>query len=160
MWGLPGLGTECMSPALAGGFLTTGPPGKSLVFFLSLFNSMASKLGFLCCLSFLPPTPLTHSWTHHSTKRPPSWNIQRTLPILSVLDSSAGLDTDNCFAPPDTLSPHFFPYFWHLPCSQVSPSFPTQTLNVQVPRGLPLSHSGLTSSLNYLDVGDSPNVYL
>ena len=29
MWDLPGLGLKPMSPALAGGFLTTAPPGKS-----------------------------------------------------------------------------------------------------------------------------------
>ena len=29
MWDLPGLGIEPMSPALASGFLTTAPPGKS-----------------------------------------------------------------------------------------------------------------------------------
>ena len=29
MWDLPGPGLEPMSPALAGGFLTTAPPGKS-----------------------------------------------------------------------------------------------------------------------------------
>ena len=29
MWNLPGLGIEPMSPALAGRFLTTGPPEKS-----------------------------------------------------------------------------------------------------------------------------------
>ena len=28
MWDLPGPGLELMSPALAGGFLTTAPPGK------------------------------------------------------------------------------------------------------------------------------------
>ena len=28
MWGLPGLGMEPVSPALAGRFLITGPPGK------------------------------------------------------------------------------------------------------------------------------------
>ena len=28
MWDLPGPGTEPVSPALAGGFLTTAPPGK------------------------------------------------------------------------------------------------------------------------------------
>ena len=31
MWDLPGPGLELGSPALAGGFLTTVPPGKSLV---------------------------------------------------------------------------------------------------------------------------------
>ena len=30
MWDLTGPGLEPMSPALAGGFLTTAPPGKSL----------------------------------------------------------------------------------------------------------------------------------
>ena len=29
LWNLPGLGIEPLSSALAGGFLTTGPPGKS-----------------------------------------------------------------------------------------------------------------------------------
>ena len=29
MWDLPGPGLQPVSPALAGGFLTTGPPGKS-----------------------------------------------------------------------------------------------------------------------------------
>ena len=28
MWDLPGLGLKPVSPALAGGFLTTAPPGK------------------------------------------------------------------------------------------------------------------------------------
>ena len=30
MWNLPGPGIEPVYPALVGGFLTTGPPGKSL----------------------------------------------------------------------------------------------------------------------------------
>ena len=33
MWDLPGPGLEPVSPALAGGFLTTAPPGKSLEYF-------------------------------------------------------------------------------------------------------------------------------
>ena len=32
MWDLPGPGLEPVSPALAGGFLTTAPPGKSYIF--------------------------------------------------------------------------------------------------------------------------------
>ena len=31
MWDLPGPGIEPVSPALAGGFLTTAPPGKPLI---------------------------------------------------------------------------------------------------------------------------------
>ena len=30
MWDLPGPGIKPVSPALAGGFLTTAPPGKSM----------------------------------------------------------------------------------------------------------------------------------
>ena len=37
MWDLPGSGLEPMSPALAGGFLTTAPPGKPYVLFLLSF---------------------------------------------------------------------------------------------------------------------------
>ncbi|KAJ8798621.1 hypothetical protein J1605_016424 [Eschrichtius robustus] len=35
MWDLPGPGLEPMSPALAGRFLTTAPPGKPLIYFLA-----------------------------------------------------------------------------------------------------------------------------
>ena len=38
MWDLPGPGLEPMSPALAGGFLTTAPPGKPFPFVLNLRN--------------------------------------------------------------------------------------------------------------------------
>ena len=37
MWYLPGPGIEPVSPALAGGFLTTAPPGKSLDLFFDWF---------------------------------------------------------------------------------------------------------------------------
>ena len=43
MWDLPGSGLEPVSPALAGGFFTTEPPGKPLkwsYFSLSLFCLM------------------------------------------------------------------------------------------------------------------------
>ena len=38
MWDLPGPGVEPVSPALAGGFLTTAPPGKSHLFILFLWG--------------------------------------------------------------------------------------------------------------------------
>ena len=40
MWDFPGPGLEPMSPALAGGFLTTAPPGKSLLKILKYFLYM------------------------------------------------------------------------------------------------------------------------
>ena len=43
MWRLPRPGIEPMSPALAGGFLTTRPPGKSWIYFLN------DKTCLTCC---------------------------------------------------------------------------------------------------------------
>ena len=43
MWDLPGPGLEPVSPALAGGFLTTVPPGKSLQFIFINMPSMFEK---------------------------------------------------------------------------------------------------------------------
>ena len=36
MWNLPGPGLEPVSPAMAGGFLTTAPPGKPCILILKL----------------------------------------------------------------------------------------------------------------------------
>ena len=50
MWDLPGPGIEPVTPALAGGFLTTAPPGKSFPTFLnqqSLGICVAQKSNFL-----------------------------------------------------------------------------------------------------------------
>ena len=46
-WDLPGPGLEPVFPALTGGFLTTGPPGKSLETFLDKcsFEYLFSVLG-------------------------------------------------------------------------------------------------------------------
>ena len=38
MWDLPGPGMEPVSPALAGGFLTTAPPGKPGKYLLELIT--------------------------------------------------------------------------------------------------------------------------
>ena len=48
LWDLPGSGLEPVSPALAGGFLTTVPPGKPylLYFYFYLF---LPALGLCCC---------------------------------------------------------------------------------------------------------------
>ena len=47
MWDLPGPGLEPMSPALAGGFLTTAPPGKpynQLIFEKGQFHRGSNSL--------------------------------------------------------------------------------------------------------------------
>ena len=43
MWDLPGPGLEPVSPALAGRFLTTAPPGKPSVYSLSSLSSQKKK---------------------------------------------------------------------------------------------------------------------
>ena len=51
MWDLPGPGIEPVSLALAGGFLTTVPPGKSHVLFIH--SSVSGHLGCLCVLAIV-----------------------------------------------------------------------------------------------------------
>ena len=59
MWDLPGPGLEPMSPALAGGFLTTAPPGKAhsviLLMCVHIHTHMHKLLCFL--LEFGSVTP-------------------------------------------------------------------------------------------------------
>ena len=43
MWGLPRPGLETMSPALAGGFLITAPPGKFLVISFLVYVSLTLR---------------------------------------------------------------------------------------------------------------------
>ena len=50
MWDLPGPGLEPVSPALAGGFLITAPPGKGSA--LAVFSQLS------VCLPEGPTTPL------------------------------------------------------------------------------------------------------
>ena len=50
MWDLPGPGLEPVSPALAGGFVTTAPPGKAGNTFNTTVGCMF-KIDVLCCLS-------------------------------------------------------------------------------------------------------------
>ena len=42
-WDLPGPGLEPVSPALAGGFLTTAPPGKSTILFFERSHQVVQK---------------------------------------------------------------------------------------------------------------------
>ena len=52
MWDLPRPGLEPESPALAGGFLTTAPPGKSLSPFDTFTLSLKAQLQFFLGLAF------------------------------------------------------------------------------------------------------------
>ena len=55
MWDLPGQGIKPMSPALAGRFLTTGPPGKSCMFF-----KRVAIYPCICSCILLSPLSVTH----------------------------------------------------------------------------------------------------
>ena len=50
MWDLPGPGLEPVSPALAGGFLTTAPPGKvpSLTFYVQTYDAFCINFCIMC----------------------------------------------------------------------------------------------------------------
>ena len=80
MWNLPGPGFEPVSPALAGRFLTPGPPGKSSPAILPTHLSMSWP-----CLEALQGlnTPL-QSW------QPPFWNPASLLPPPSLTSPFAG----------------------------------------------------------------------
>ena len=49
MWDLPGPGLEPVSPALAGGFLTTAPPGKPPEYYFDFFQLLVHVKPFLAC---------------------------------------------------------------------------------------------------------------
>ena len=62
MWNLPGLGLELVSPALAGGFLTTAPPGKpTTILFLTWSWSLLFP-GSFCLFSFKIYYSGPHLW--------------------------------------------------------------------------------------------------
>ena len=52
MWNLPGAGIEFLSPALAGRFLTTGPPGKSWSYFRVMQELVQTNDDFFTLLIF------------------------------------------------------------------------------------------------------------
>ena len=80
MWALPGPGLEPVSPALAGRFLTPGPPGKSSPAILPTHLSMSWP-----CLEALQGlnTPL-------QSRQPPFWNPVSLLPPPSLTSPLAG----------------------------------------------------------------------
>ena len=91
MWDLPGPGLEPMSPALAGGFLTIVPPGKSLTWIIfKVFLEFVTIFFLYYVLVFWPQgmwdlSSPTSDWTHipcigrqnlnHRTARSPCLSV-------------------------------------------------------------------------------------
>ena len=82
MWDLPGPGLEPISPALAGGFLTTAPPGKPWSFHLSSsllcwsFHSQVMRQSFLQVPHLVlkqPDNPLHQLFYLHILQNEGSW---------------------------------------------------------------------------------------
>ena len=57
MWDLPRPGLEPVSPALAGGFLTTAPPGKPLELIFYIRYEIQAEVYLFICACGCPITP-------------------------------------------------------------------------------------------------------
>ena len=84
MWDLPRPGLEPMSPALAGGFLTTAPPGKSTV---PVFDRYDCILIWVLGLSVLPADQWNHCWPTAFTQ----WSVG-----FSALPEQGSLSWQGC----------------------------------------------------------------
>ena len=73
MWDLPKPGPEPVSPALAGRFSTTAPPGKPYTFFKSSFRFKTKLRGRHRDFPYTP-VPHIHSLPHYQHP-PPEWCI-------------------------------------------------------------------------------------
>ena len=117
MWDLPGPGLEPMSPALAGGFLTTAPPGKSWKSFLIPSSPVLPVIPDLInqqVLLFISPkyilNPSTSLHLHHCLspgwrQKPPNRSPTSTLALphpgwINIEGDKLGLINRPDLAPP------------------------------------------------------------
>ena len=91
---LPGLGLEPVSPALAGRFLTTAPPGKSKVhyffFFLILFIYLFFYFWLCWVFVSVRGLSLVVASGGHSSSRCAGLSLSRPLPLRSTGSRRAG----------------------------------------------------------------------
>ena len=91
MWDLPGLGIEPVSPALAGGFLATRPPGKSSISSLKSVTPRSSgglrSRSRALVLSLLPGMSIHPSLKviFQGQALGPFWETALKIPFLLVL---------------------------------------------------------------------------
>ena len=92
MWDLSRQGLEPVSPALAGVFLTTVPPGKSLptsfyflnVGYLEILNYVCGSRYVSIKWSWCSPTTKFYSWE--------KWSTERLMNLLKVTQRHASMD--------------------------------------------------------------------
>ena len=155
MWGLPRSGIESMSPALAGGFFTTEPPGKPFIFQL---NSRVFPYPSKCAATnvtpftgghqpwaeVLPlPWPRLHTslrWDVRETSRPWASYISETeargkglIPSSPPTHHMPALDLNSFGADIDMPLEAYTAFLIHGNCSQIllfqsnSATYPTGT---------------------------------
>ena len=139
MWDLPGPGVEPLSSALAGRFLTTVPPGVSILLFLKLFkvspllpgwslNSSAGCKGLhLLLLYLLPGLAKKHSSYLHTASQLCHPQLS---PLPWMLPSSSRSDE---FLPIFQDSNQTLPRLWQ------SPQFPAAVIETIIPSSVSLS---------------------
>ena len=126
MWDLPGPGLEPVSPALAGGFLTTAPPGKplnlvwiyltlaqilltNLIFYFCNVNLLFLLIGSHCpskmtLYPFVHALPFRMSFPFSSDLSTISkLSLLALIMLLSLDSSSSALLSTSFFRPIDTL---------------------------------------------------------
>ena len=91
MWDLPGPGLEPVFPALAGGFWTTAPPGKSLIstfFCHPLFLKFLVTGMFVSGAHYVPLILFSVSkltWHHFNYRFNTPWYLASSLILFSLL---------------------------------------------------------------------------
>ena len=77
MWDLPRPGLEPVSPALAGGFLTTAPPGKpDFLFFNFIFWPRRAACRSLVPQPGIEPAPGARSLNHRTAREVPHYFLK------------------------------------------------------------------------------------
>ena len=98
MWDLPRAGIEPISPALAGRFLTTGPPGSPLPLLLTVVSQMprAPKEGGLGWKSLRPPqsSEKVSARASHVLQEWTAPGLLSCLVILRTTQENLGLGVD------------------------------------------------------------------
>ena len=141
MWDLPGPGTEPASLALAGGFLTTGPPGKRKSHYLEV-NQLISKIfsNFVICNIYLihesqPPNRWYFTWykTLEQKKRKIRHFISQPFTASLTMESEASFlkltSTGNPLL--QQVMPDPIPRFFCLDAHHTHPSFLWMELNTK-----------------------------